>query len=224
MGAKPGDQALAVIINDEQALLTRLTQRGGKSLVGTLNFSYGRVTLVPDKRREGSMPILRDLNNVIDRYRAGDRVVATVVEDEFMGFGAELERVLDQSDPEVADFEQVRLVHDLPGDFPEDLLQKAEAITSDFDPAGRRDCRNDLVFTIDPDTAKDFDDAICLEEIAEGGGNSRSILRTSRILSAMAATLMKKPNSAGPAATSLTALSRCCRSISIKWALFVGAA
>ena len=169
MGAKPGDQALAVIINDEHALLTRLTQRGGKCLVGTLNFSYGRVTLVPDKRREGSMPIIRDLNNVIDRYRAGDRVVATVVEDEFAGFGAELERVLDQSDPEVADFEQVRLVHDLPGDFPEDLLKAAVAITSDFDPAGRRDCRNDLVFTIDPDTAKDFDDAICLEEIAEGG-------------------------------------------------------
>ena len=42
MGARPGDQGLAVRINDEHALLTRLTQRGGRCLVGTLNFAYGR--------------------------------------------------------------------------------------------------------------------------------------------------------------------------------------
>lgn len=169
MGAQAGDQALAVIVDEREALLTRLVQRGGRSLVGTLDFSYGRVSLIPDRRREGALPVLRDLDNIIDRYRAGDRVVATVVDDEFHGFAAELTRILDHSDPEVADFEQVRLVHDLPGDFPPEVQLAAEAIHSDFDPQGRRDCRQDLVFTIDPDTAKDFDDAICIETDNDGG-------------------------------------------------------
>ncbi|TVR42583.1 MAG: VacB/RNase II family 3'-5' exoribonuclease [Planctomycetota bacterium] len=169
MGARPGDTALAVVGDDGLALLTRLVSRGGRRLVGTLNFQYGRVTVVPDRRREGSLPVLRDEGEVLDRYRAGDRVVAMVVDDEHHGFAAVLERILDASDPEVADFEQVCLVHDLPGDFAPAVLAAAEALEADFDPAQRRDCRNDLVFTIDPDTAKDFDDAICLERLENGG-------------------------------------------------------
>src|SRR5439155_19370545 len=34
--------------------------------------------------------------------------------------------------------------------------------------AGRADCRNHPVVTIDPDDAKDFDDAICLQPAAPG--------------------------------------------------------
>jgi ribonuclease R len=40
-----------------------------------------------------------------------------------------------------------------------------EPTTDDF--AGRVDCRADMVITIDPDDAKDFDDAICLQRISK---------------------------------------------------------
>lgn len=169
MGARAGDTALAVVTDDGKALLTRLVERDGRTLVGTLNFTYGRVTLIPDRRREGEMPVLRDPEGVIDRYRAGERVVATVVDEEGSGHGAVLQRILDASDPEVADFDQVRLVHNLPEDFTPQVLAEADAITADFSLEGRRDCREDLVFTIDPDTAKDFDDAICLSRQDSGG-------------------------------------------------------
>lgn len=169
MGARVGDTALAVVSDDGQALLTRLVERDGRTLVGTLNFTYGRVTLIPDRRREGEMPVLRDPQGVIDRYRAGERVVARVVDEDHSGHGAELQRILDASDPEVADFDQVRLVHNLPEDFTADVVAEAEAIVADFSLGNRRDCREDVVFTIDPDTAKDFDDAICLTRKEQGG-------------------------------------------------------
>ena len=61
--------------------------------------------------------------------------------------------------------------YDLPLHFPKEVLAEAQAIGSTVNPddaAGRVDCRRHQVVTIDPDDAKDFDDAICLERAAPG--------------------------------------------------------
>ncbi len=50
--------------------------------------------------------------------------------------------------------------------FPDAATREARRFgksVRDEDLAGRRDCRKQLVVTIDPDDARDFDDAICLE-------------------------------------------------------------
>lgn len=57
--------------------------------------------------------------------------------------------------------------------FPEDVLLEAEALSVDAKEAfasGYRDIRSRFTFTIDPDDAKDFDDAISIEAIEEYGG------------------------------------------------------
>src|SRR6202020_1837006 len=59
--------------------------------------------------------------------------------------------------------------YDLPLHFPKPVLDEANAIGRTVDPrdaAGRVDCRSHRVITIDPDDAKDFDDAICLERVS----------------------------------------------------------
>lgn len=168
MGARPGDRALALASPRGEALLTRLVTRDGRLIIGTLNFRYGRAFLVTDRRREGQLEVLGDDGGVLDRYRAGDRVVGRLLTDEFGRDGVRLVRILDESSPEVADFTQVALGHDLPGEFPAPVLAAAEASASDFAVGSRRDLRAHLVFTIDPDTAKDFDDAISLEELGSG--------------------------------------------------------
>ncbi len=53
--------------------------------------------------------------------------------------------------------------------FPKPVLDEAHAIGSTVDAkdfASRVDCRAHQVITIDPDDAKDFDDAICLERVS----------------------------------------------------------
>lgn len=59
--------------------------------------------------------------------------------------------------------------HDLRTEFPEEALGEAESKVIDIDLAfkqGYRDIRDRFVFTIDPDDAKDFDDAISIEKVA----------------------------------------------------------
>mgnify|MGYP003279093751 CR=1 FL=1 len=55
--------------------------------------------------------------------------------------------------------------------FPDDVLQAADAMPQEVDPSaldGRLDLRDKLIFTIDGDDAKDFDDAVSLEVLDNG--------------------------------------------------------
>ena len=55
--------------------------------------------------------------------------------------------------------------------FPPEVLEESEALSekiSESEIARRRDFRKTLTFTIDPDTAKDFDDALSLEYLDNG--------------------------------------------------------
>lgn len=55
--------------------------------------------------------------------------------------------------------------------FPDEVLQEADAIGQEIDPTAckdRLDLRDKLIFTIDGDDAKDFDDAVSLEPLENG--------------------------------------------------------
>lgn len=56
------------------------------------------------------------------------------------------------------------LNHDLSAEFPDEVMKKVNAISPTLPRSeeGRRDLRKDLVLTIDPEDARDFDDAISL--------------------------------------------------------------
>ncbi|MGB9623920.1 MAG: ribonuclease R family protein, partial [Phycisphaerae bacterium] len=62
--------------------------------------------------------------------------------------------------------------HHLPEAFPEEVLEEARRVTRSFrledELAVREDLRREVVFTIDPDDAKDFDDAISLRRLGRG--------------------------------------------------------
>lgn len=61
---------------------------------------------------------------------------------------------------------------DLPLEFPDEVTRAAEAVGETIDEAEiatREDWREALVYTIDPDDARDFDDAICVRKQEEGG-------------------------------------------------------
>jgi len=65
------------------------------------------------------------------------------------------------------------IIHEfnLPGDFAEDALAAARRQAEQFDesiPDSRTDLRSETVITIDPATARDFDDAISLEKLDNG--------------------------------------------------------
>ena len=83
----------------------------------------------------------------------------------------EIIEVLGAPDEEGVDMLSVLRQYDMPLHFPKTVLAEARAIGTQVTPhelAGREDCRTHQVVTIDPDDAKDFDDAICLQRVAAG--------------------------------------------------------
>ena len=79
--------------------------------------------------------------------------------------------VLGYQDDFGIDVEIVIRKHHLPHEFPEDTLLQAREIPHAIDPAElarRRDFRSYEIVTIDGETARDFDDAVCVEQLPNG--------------------------------------------------------
>jgi ribonuclease R len=137
-------------------------------MVGTLQRGRQFLYVILDDPRvphDISVPEPRDVGRPA---RIGDKVVVELREWESRHTNPEGEviEVLGSPDEEGVDMLSVLRQYDLPLHFLKPVLHEAHAIGATVhahDLAGRVDCRRHQVITIDPDDAKDFDDAICLE-------------------------------------------------------------
>ncbi len=74
--------------------------------------------------------------------------------------------------PEAGPAEEILLKYELPEKFPGPVLGEARQAPAEVGPeelAGREDFRGLAVFTIDPESARDFDDALSLVRLPDGG-------------------------------------------------------
>ncbi len=85
---------------------------------------------------------------------------------------AKLLKVLGDPDDPRTEIEKILAVSMLPLEFPDDAVEQAERTPSELGPedfADRIDLRSRRFATIDPETARDFDDALCIETGPHGG-------------------------------------------------------
>jgi len=150
--------------------IVAVTGRVHETIIGTLERHAQRWLLVPLNDRDppivvsGPQPAEHDAGLVALVRPAGAAEG---------GFPAgRLERVLgDAGDPDVQ-FLCITFEHGLRTEFPAAAADEAAALPSDpapHDVAGRRDLRHLPFVTIDGETARDFDDAVCLEPQPGGG-------------------------------------------------------
>ncbi|OLV15854.1 ribonuclease R [Deinococcus marmoris] len=155
-----------------RASVVRIVQRAYKQLVGTLEYSHGHPILKPDDHRARHRILV--LPEGIEELEAGARVVTELFwpentgEDEVFG---QVTRVLGAEDDPETETEAVIVKFGLRGEFPEPVLEQANAIATEI-PAealhGRLDLRGYNIFTVDGRDAKDFDDAIHIQPTPEG--------------------------------------------------------
>jgi len=84
---------------------------------------------------------------------------------------AEVVKVLGEPQRHQTEIHAILLEYDLPEAFPPEVLAEAEALPKDLPPEEierRHDFRDILTFTIDPEDAKDFDDAISFRVLPSG--------------------------------------------------------
>jgi len=161
--AQPPDENTGKVI---RVLARRRTQ-----IVGTLRRSRQFLYVIPDDPRVPHDIYVPEPRDVGRPAHVGDKVVVELREWESRHTSPEGEiiEVLGAPDAEGVDMLSVLRQYDLPLHFPKPALQEARSFGAEVRPhelAGREDCRNHRVITIDPDDAKDFDDAICLQRVS----------------------------------------------------------
>ncbi len=152
----------------ETGTVVRILERHRTQIVGTLQRGRQFLYVVPDDPRMPHDIYVPEPRDVGRPARVGDKVVVTLGEWQSRHTNPEGEviEVLGAPDEEGVDMLSVLRQYGLALHFPANVLQEARAIgntVSSGDLDGREDCRTHPVVTIDPDDAKDFDDAICLE-------------------------------------------------------------
>jgi ribonuclease R len=158
----------------------RILERAHDTIVGTLQQSRNFYYVVPDDPRFVHDIYVRPVAAVQEDRRSetaatvGDKVVVRLDDWQSRHVNPEgeiIEVLGPASAPGVDVLSVIRKYH-LPTEFPSDVLEQAERIPETVDAqqiVRREDLRNQFIVTIDPDDARDFDDAINVEKLANGG-------------------------------------------------------
>ncbi|MGB6042999.1 MAG: ribonuclease R [Pirellulales bacterium] len=166
-GGKPGQSKQGVVVKvlerETHEFVGTYFERGGYGLVRIDGRIFEKPILVGDAGAKG--------------VKIDDKVVVEMVRfpSHVHDGEAVILRVLGQRGQPGVDTLSIIHQYNLPREFPEDVLEDARDQAEQFDKAiddaiesDRRDLTRDTVITIDPVDARDFDDAISLEQI-EGG-------------------------------------------------------
>ncbi len=147
----------------------RILERANQTLVGTLQKAKYFYYVVPDDPR-----FTRDIcTKLAMDARVGDKVVIRPAEwkTRHVNPEGEIIEVLGKSDAPGVDILAIIRKHQLPTSFPEGVTQEVDKIPEKIPAAElkrRLDLRDQFIVTIDPDTAKDFDDAVNVDELPNG--------------------------------------------------------
>ncbi len=147
-----------------------ILKRGEPTIVGSLKQGRGIYVDPDDRLIHRTISVRRrDMNGA----RVGDKVLVRLREwndPETEPEGVVVER-LGRAGEMNAEIASIAASYRLPHVFPDDVLSEAQAIPSTIsrrDIRERRDFRKEIVFTIDPDDARDFDDAISIQQHDDG--------------------------------------------------------
>lgn len=165
-------------IEEREAIVENIVNRAVHRLVGKLQFStkgQEYAFVIPDDRKFRKDVFIP--KNSLKGATNGDKVVCEIVNWEYQDLSPEgkIVQILGKAGDVTTEFKALIKKYGLTKTFPKpvrDELKKLEddgrfEIT-DEEIKKRRDLRGELIFTIDPVDAKDFDDAISLDRMKNG--------------------------------------------------------
>ena len=175
-GAWHGDRVLVKLTERKngrgrrEATVIRVLRRAGNELTGALVQRGNAYFVQPTSKKYPE--IMVDRHSLGDA-RVGDRVAVSVShygDEKIMPQGV-IQADLGEDGTMEASIAAILHENAVFDFFPDEVLRQADAIPQEVDPAalhGRLDLRDKLIFTIDGDDAKDFDDAVSLDRLDNG--------------------------------------------------------
>lgn len=152
--------------------VVKVLERKTEYFIGTLRLSARFGFVIPDNPNMFTdiyVP-LEDLNGAKD----GEKVVTRVVKwqtDKMKSPIGTITESLGKAGSSDIEMKSILIQNGFELSFPPEVMEESEALSekiSEAEIARRRDFRKTLTFTIDPDTAKDFDDALSLAYLDDG--------------------------------------------------------
>ena len=169
-----GDLVKAKVVEfkgKKEVRIERVLKRAQKEVVGKVKKSKKQCKLEPlDKNTHLSFLLSK---KDCSRYKEGTVVVAKIT-----GYPkgnepprAKVKEVLGHPEERFLAIDLLIRKYNLPTEYPEEVLEETENIPEDIPESEikrRRDLRDQICFTIDPEKARDFDDAVAIEKTTEG--------------------------------------------------------
>jgi len=148
--------------------IIRIVERGNITIVGTFERSGNFAFVIPDERR-----ISKDIyisKKSSEKALPGQAVVAEITQYPRAGLNPEgkVIEILGYPDTPDVEIEIIIRKHGILKIFSDDAVEEANKVSLEIpneELTGRKDFRKLLTFTIDGEKAKDFDDAVSIEEL-----------------------------------------------------------
>src|SRR5205809_516672 len=183
--AMHGDRVVARISRDlpyerakgrREGRVIRILERARDTIVGTLQHSRNFYYVVPDEPRIVHDIYVRPTGDRRSQTAAtvGDKVVVRLEtwESRHVNPEGEIIEVLGPASAPGVDTLSIIRRCGLPTEFPSEALKETDEIPEEIDAQqlkGREDLRDKFIVTIDPEDARDFDDAIHVEKLENSG-------------------------------------------------------
>ena len=178
-GALNGDKVLIEIIqNDnkkdshhEEGKIVKVVSREKDSLVGLFTKSQNYGFVVPDDKRFGTDIYISKKN--MGKAKNNSKVLVQITKYPEKGKNAEGNIIEVLGDINEAGVDMLSLIkeYNLPYEFPDKVIEQAKTIKEEItkkDTLNRLDLRQEEIFTIDGEDAKDLDDAVQVKKMDNG--------------------------------------------------------
>ena len=155
----------------QEGKIVKIVRHEKDTVVGTFQKSRNFAFVVPDDKNFGTDIFISKAN--WGKARDKKKVLVQILKYPEKGKNAEGKVIEVLGGINEAGVDMLSLIkqYELPYKFPEEVVAEAKAYGDKIDPSDlprRRDLRNDIIFTIDGEDAKDLDDAIHVEKLENG--------------------------------------------------------
>ncbi len=158
--------------NKPEGRIMEVTKRATDTFIGTINISPNFAFVKPDSRHMTTdiyIPLKR-----VKKAKNGEKVVVQITEwsnNERRAPVGRITQVLGEAGTSDIEMKSILIEKGFALQFPSPVMKQAKELSTKItkeEIAKRRDFREITTFTIDPDTAKDFDDALSLQYLEDG--------------------------------------------------------
>jgi ribonuclease R len=169
-GAIHNDLVLVEMINDKEGRIVRIVNRELGQLVGEYYLKDGKGHIKLDDKQYKLDIIINpeDSKSAMDGHKVLVKTTKEISKGKYLG---EVIKILGHKNDPGVDILSIVYEHNINDTFSDEIMTEVEAIPFEVKEEllkNRHDLRNETIFTIDGDDAKDLDDAVSIKKLSNG--------------------------------------------------------